>query len=61
MFAFIESAAFERVRPFYLDDDEYAELQQFMLRNPEAGNVSRALVVLGNCAGGARAAASGEG
>ncbi len=39
MFTFIESAAFERLRDLYLDDDEYAELQQFMLRNPDAGAV----------------------
>ena len=41
MFTFIESAAFERVRAAYLDDDEYAELQQFMVENPEAGDVVR--------------------
>ena len=41
MFTFIESSAFGRVRALYLDDDEYAELQQFMLRNPEAGDVVR--------------------
>ena len=41
MFAFIESPAFERVRTVYLDDDEYADLQQFMMRNPEAGNMVR--------------------
>ncbi|MEK7408929.1 MAG: transcriptional regulator [Acidobacteriota bacterium] len=41
MFTFIESAAFERVRAVYLDDDEYAELQQFMMCNPEAGRVVR--------------------
>ena len=41
MFTFIESAAFERVRPLYLDDDEYAELQEFMMQNPEAGNIVR--------------------
>ena len=41
MFTFIESAAFERVRPSYLDDDEYAELQEFMMQNPEAGNIVR--------------------
>ena len=41
MFTFIESAAFERVRAVYLDDDEYAELQQFMMENPEAGDVVR--------------------
>ena len=39
MFTFIESSAFERVCPVYLDDSEYAELQQFMMQNPEAGRV----------------------
>ncbi len=39
MFTFIESAAFERVRAVYLDDDEYAELQQFMMENPETGRM----------------------
>ena len=41
MFTFIEAPAFERVRPVYLDDDEYAELQRFMMQNPEAGNMVR--------------------
>ena len=41
MFTFIASAAFERVRPSYLDDDEYAKLQEFMMQNPEAGNIVR--------------------
>ena len=39
MFTFIESAVFERLCALYLDDDEYAELQQFMMEVPEAGNV----------------------
>jgi hypothetical protein len=39
VFTFIESSTFERVCPVYLDDDEYAELQQFMMQNPEAGQV----------------------
>jgi hypothetical protein len=39
MFTFIESSVFERVCPIYQNDDEYAELQQFMMRNPEAGQV----------------------
>jgi len=39
MFTFIESSAFQRVCPVYLDDDEYSELQQFMMRNPKAGQV----------------------
>lgn len=39
MFTFIESSAFERARPAYMGDDEYARLQQFMMQNPEAGQV----------------------
>ena len=39
MFTFIESSVFERVCALYLDDDEYAELQQFMIETPEAGQV----------------------
>lgn len=39
MFTFIEAAAFERVRDAYLDDDELADLQIFMMENPEAGDV----------------------
>jgi hypothetical protein len=39
VFTFIEAPAFERVRAHYLDDDEYAELQQFMMQDPEAGNL----------------------
>ena len=39
MFEFIESAAFEKFLAYYLDDDEYGELQQFMMRHPEAGTV----------------------
>ena len=29
------------MRGVYLDDDDYGELQQFMMQNPEAGNVVR--------------------
>ena len=39
MFTFIESAAFSRVLPAYLNDDEYTELQQFLIEHPEAGDV----------------------
>jgi len=39
VFTFIESSAFERVRSLYLSDDDYSELQQFMLQNPEAGRL----------------------
>lgn len=41
VFVFVESIAFDRVRDRYLDDDEYGELQQFMMRNPEAGAIVR--------------------
>jgi len=41
VFVFIESSIFDRLRAHYLDDDEYAELQQFMMRNPEAGAIVR--------------------
>ena len=39
MFTFIESSIFERVRPAYLDDDEYSDLQQFLMQSPEAGEL----------------------
>ena len=39
MFTFIESSIFKRVLPLYLDDDEYSDLQQFLMQNPEAGEV----------------------
>jgi hypothetical protein len=41
VFTFIESSVFERLLPVYLDDDEYVELQQYMLQNPEAGQLVR--------------------
>lgn len=39
MFTFIESSIFARVLHAYLDDDEYSELQQYLIQNPEAGEV----------------------
>ncbi len=39
MFTFIESSAFERVRQDSLKDEEYSNLQQYMIVNPEAGAV----------------------
>jgi hypothetical protein len=39
VYTFIESSVFERVLPAYLDDDEYSELQQYLIKNPEAGVV----------------------
>ena len=39
MFTFIESRIFQREVSNYLDDDEYATLQAFLVVNPEAGDV----------------------
>jgi len=39
MAIFVESSIFARLCPAYLDDDEYAELQQFLLLKPEAGQI----------------------
>ena len=39
MFTFIESSIFERNCSRYLDDEEYSELQQFLMRQPEAGDI----------------------
>ena len=39
MFVVIESSVFGRSRAVYLDDDDYSELQFFMMQNPEAGAV----------------------
>jgi hypothetical protein len=39
VFTFIESSIFARILPSYLDDDEYSELQQFLIHHPEAGDV----------------------
>ena len=39
MATFIESSGFARIRPAYLDDDEYVALQQHLLTEPSAGPV----------------------
>lgn len=39
VFEFVESSVFERLRTHYLDDDEFGELQRFMMENPSAGAV----------------------
>jgi mRNA-degrading endonuclease RelE of RelBE toxin-antitoxin system len=39
MFTFIESSTFERDVPLYLDDEEYASLQAFLVMNPESGDL----------------------
>ena len=37
VFVFIESRTFDRVRALYFNDEEYGEVQRFMMQNPEAG------------------------
>jgi hypothetical protein len=39
MFTIIESSIFQRELPVYMDDDEYAALQGFLMQHPEAGDV----------------------
>jgi hypothetical protein len=41
MFSFIETRLFTRLVQQYLSDDEYAELQQTLIADPEAGVVIR--------------------
>jgi len=38
-FQFVEAPAFARFRDHYLDDDGFAELQSYMAKNPEAGDM----------------------
>jgi hypothetical protein len=38
-FQFVEAPAFARFRDRYLDDDGFAELQQYLAKNPEAGDM----------------------
>ena len=39
MFTFVESTAFDRHREVYLDDEEYSDLQQYMMQHPELGKL----------------------
>ena len=41
MFTFIESTVFSRLRDAYLTDDEYAQLQEALIENPDRGPVIR--------------------
>jgi hypothetical protein len=41
VFTFVESSIFERLLPAYLHDDEYGELQQHLMLQPEAGELVR--------------------
>lgn len=38
-FQFVEAPAFARFRDDYLDDDGFAELQRYLAKNPEAGDI----------------------
>jgi hypothetical protein len=39
MFTFIESSIFSRELANYLDDDEYGDLQQYLINNSESGDI----------------------
>jgi hypothetical protein len=39
MFTFIESSVFSRELANYLDDDEYGDMQQYLINYPEAGDI----------------------
>jgi hypothetical protein len=39
VFSFIETRLFTRLVQEYLDDDEYRELQNVLMDNPETGNI----------------------
>ncbi len=41
MFSFIETKLFTRLIQQYLSEEEYAELQSFLIHNPEAGDIIR--------------------
>jgi len=41
MISFVETKLFTRLVSEYLSDDEYSELQQALIRDPEAGAVIR--------------------
>ncbi|ODT76139.1 transcriptional regulator [bacterium SCN 62-11] len=40
-FTFIESPSFSSLLPDYLSDDEYAELQEYLCEQPDAGDLIR--------------------
>ena len=39
MFTFVESSIFSRELANYLDDDEYGDLQQYLINDREAGDI----------------------
>lgn len=59
MFTFIESSIFERVLPSYLDDDEYSELQQYLVQNPKPERLFLDPGACARCAGHGRERESG--
>lgn len=38
-FQFVEAPAFARYRQDYLDDDGFSELQKYLVKNPDAGDI----------------------
>lgn len=52
MLTFIELAPFAAVRDKYLDDEEFAALQQYLAEHPDAGDVIPPPGAAASCAGG---------
>jgi hypothetical protein len=56
-FQFVEAPPFTRFREDYLDDDGFAELQNYLAKNPEAGDMVPVREAFARCAGRIVAAA----
>ena len=60
MFSFVETKLFTRLVQEYLSDDEYAQLQQTIIANPEVGSVIPGSAACARCVGVLLVAASAE-
>ena len=56
-FQFVEAPAFARIRDSYLEDDGFVELQQYLVKNPEAGDMVSAREAFASYGGKIRVAA----
>lgn len=51
MFSFVETPLFSKLLKQYLSDDEYRDLQQALIDNPEAETSSQVPAGCGSCVG----------
>jgi putative transcriptional regulator len=58
MFSFVETKLFTRLVQEYLSDDEYSQLQQAIIANPEVGSVIPGSVAFARCVGASLVVAS---